>query len=105
MLIVILIFCQGGLHDRGVHLPWGPTWWQRGGHFAGAPCTRKNKCAQTLVAGPHSRSTRTKTTLDSGRAIQRTPAKRSFGSLPLPTSDYRGAARGPSVRGPHTHKR
>ena len=51
MLIVILIFCQGGLHDRGVHLPWGPTWWQRGGHFAGAPCTRKNKCAQTLVAG------------------------------------------------------
>ena len=50
MLIVILIFCQGGLHDRGVHLPWGPTWWQRGGHFAGAPCTRKNKCAQTLVA-------------------------------------------------------
>lgn len=60
MLIVILIFCQGGLHDRGVHLPWGPTWWQRGGHFAGAPCTRKNKCAQTLVAGPHSRSTRTK---------------------------------------------
>ena len=99
MLIVILIFCQGGLHDRGVHLPWGPTWWQRGGHFAGAPCTRKNKCAQTLVAGPHSRSTRTKT---SNTADARW---RSFGSLPLPTSDYRGAARGPSVRGPHTHKR
>ena len=105
MLIVILIFCQGGLHDRGVHLPWGPTWWQRGGHFAGAPCTRKNKCAQTLVAGPHSRSTRTKTTQLWTRGGQYSGRQRSFGSLPLPTSDYRGAARGPSVRGPHTHKR
>jgi hypothetical protein len=42
--------------------------------------------------------------LGEGNTADASP-KRSFGSLPLPTSDYRGAARGPSVRGPHTHKR
>ena len=30
MLIVIL--CQGVLPNRGDHLPWGPTRWQRSGH-------------------------------------------------------------------------
>ena len=105
MLIVILIFCQGGLHDRGVHLPWGPTWWQRGGHFAGAPCTRKNKCAQTLVADRTPGARGQKQLWTRGGQHPADARKRSFGSLPLPTSDYRGAARGPSVRGPHTHKR
>ena len=38
MLIVIL--CQGVLPDRGVHLPWGPTRWQRSGHSG---------CARSIV--------------------------------------------------------
>ena len=49
MLIVIL--CQGVLPDRGVHLPWGPTRWQRSGHSVRRSCARLPFATQVWGGG------------------------------------------------------
>ena len=50
MLIVIL--CQGVLPNRGDHLPWGPTRWQRSGHSGvRRSCARLPFATQTCVRG------------------------------------------------------